>query len=46
MFSFHQGTIPLTAPSIHFRVSDLGLDVALIVYTLFKGTKDQKNGPG
>ena len=30
-YGFHQGTIPLTTPPIHFRVSDLILDIALIV---------------
>lgn len=30
-YGFHQGNIPLTTPTIHFRVSDLILDIALIV---------------
>ena len=30
-FGFHQTTIPLTKPPIYFRVSDLRLNIALIV---------------
>ena len=40
-FGFHQGTIPLTTPTIHFRVSDVRLDISLIC-VLFKGIRDQK----
>ena len=41
IFGFHQGTFPLTTPSIHFSVSDLRLDIALIVpYSRVLGIKN------